>query len=320
MKALRLFRPAGGTLEDTKGWTTRQLWQRVVYALIAPALVFSLTGCVTTRIVDKTILAPDVREATLDELLKKLTAEYGAVQTLSLTVDITATEGGTHQGQIKTFPSFAGYILLRKPADLHVIMKVPFVGSRAMDMVSDGRYFKMLIPPKNRAVIGSEILTNPSKNGLENLRPNVIRDALQIPPVGADEFVTLTENSRLITPAHGHKEAIEEPDYDLSVLRMKAGDATGHVLERVRVIHVSRVTLLPYQLDLYDAEGRVVTTISYSKFQKFGDVDYPMSILLKRPIDEYTLQIDISKLVLNQKLDDESFKLTIPDGVPVQKM
>jgi len=320
MKALRLFKPAGATSEDTKGRTTRQLWQRVVCALIAAALVFSLTGCVTIRSVDKTILAPDVRQATLDELLKKLSAEYGAVQTLSLTVDITATEGGARQGQVKVLPSFAGYILLRKPADLHVIMKVPFVGSRAMDMVSDGQNFKMLIPPKNRAVIGSEILTNPSKNGLENLRPNVIRDALQIPPVGPDEFVTLTENSRLIAPAHGHKEAIEEPDYDLSVLRMKAGDTTGHVLERVRVIHVSRVTLLPYQLDLYDAEGRVVTTISYSKFQKFGAVDYPMSILLKRPIDEYTLQIDISKLVLNQQLDDESFKLTIPDGVPVQKM
>jgi len=320
MKALRLTNTAGALSDEAKGRTVRHLWRRVIGAFIAPALVLSLTGCVTTRAVNKTILAPDVHQATLDDLLKKLAVEYGGVQTLSLTVNITATEGGARQGQVKTLPSFAGYILLRKPADLHVILKVPFVGSRALDMVSDGQNFKMLIPPKNRAIVGSETVTKPSANGLENIRPNVIRDALQIPPVGPDELVTLTENSRLIAPAHGKTEAIEEPDYDLSVLRKKAGEPDGRVLERVRVIHISRVTLLPYQLDLYDPQGRVVTTISYSKFQKFGDVDYPMSILLKRPLDEYTLQIDIGKLVLNQKLDDESFKLMIPEGIPVQTM
>jgi outer membrane lipoprotein-sorting protein len=93
-----------------------------------------------------------------------------------------------------------------------------------------------------------------------------------------------------------------------------------HVLGRQRVIHISRVTLLPYEQDLYDEQGRVVTTITYSKYQKFGDLDYPMSIFLKRPLDEYTLQIDITKLTLNQPLDDEDFKLTIPDGIPIQHM
>ena len=78
--------------------------------------------------------------------------------------------------------------------------------------------------------------------------------------------------------------------------------------------------MLPYQQDIYDDQGRVQTTISYSDFKKFGGVDYPMSILLKRPLDEYTLQIDISKLTLNQKQDDEEFMLTIPDGVPIQQM
>lgn len=297
----------------TKAWIGR--------ASATLALALSLTGCVTTRTVDKTVLAPDVHQATLEELLQKMAAEYGAVDTLNLTVNITATEGGARQGQVKTLPTFAGYIFLRKPADLRVLMLAPFIRSRALDMTSDGKNFKLLITlPKPKAIVGPEVMTTPSKNGLYNLRPSIIRDALQIPPVGPDDYVTLTEDSRLIAPAHGKREAIEEPDYDISVLRMKAGAEGQRVLERERVIHISRVNLLPYEQDLYDAQGRVQTTISYSKFQKFGAVDYPMSILLKRPLDEYTLQIDITKLTLNPKLDDEEFKLVIPPDVPVQKM
>ena len=286
-------------------------------------MLLPLTGClsVRTRSVQKTILAADVQQATLDELLKQMAERYAAINTLNLSVNITATTGGAHQGAVKEYPSFAGYIFLRKPADLRVLMLAPFVRSRALDMVSDGKNFKLLISlPHAHAIVGPEIMKTPSKNGLENLRPSIIRDALQIPPVDKEDYVAVTTNFRVLAPAHGHKEAIEEPDYDLTILRHKTGEANEHVLDRVRVIHISRVTLLPYEQDLYDDTGRLVTTISYAKFQKYGELTYPTSILLKRPIDEYTLQIDVTKLVVNQPLDDEQFKLTIPEGVPVQKM
>lgn len=282
-----------------------------------------LSGCLSVRThsVAKTVLAPDVRNASLQDLQKQLQAEYDTIQTLNLAVDITATTGGQHLGEVKELPTFAGYIFLRKPGDLRVLMLLPVIRSRALDMVSDGKDFKLLISaPKSRAITGPDSVTTPSKNGLENLRPNIIRDALEIPPVGPDEYVALTENSRVVAPARGKKEAVEEPDYDVSVLRLKPGQTAGHVLERVRVIHFSRVTLLPYQQDIYDPQGRIATSITYDKYQKFGELRYPGSILIKRPLDEYTLRIDVGKLVANSKLDDEQFALKIPEGIPVQKM
>jgi outer membrane lipoprotein-sorting protein len=294
----------------------------LLFSLAAAVFLLPLTGClVRTRAVNKTVLAPNLREATLDELLKQMADRYAAVNTLNMSVNIQASTGGARQGEVKEYPSFAGYIFMRKPGDLRVLMLAPFVRSRALDMVSDGKNFKLLISlPKAHAIVGPEVMTKPSKNGLENLRPSIIRDALQVPPVEADDYVALTTNFRVLAPAHGHKEAIEEPDYDLTILRHKAGETDEHVLDRVRVVHISRVTLLPYEQDLFDDAGRLVTTINYDKFQKFGDVMYPTSIFIKRPIDEYTLQIDVTKLVVNQPLDDEQFKLTIPDGVPVQQM
>jgi hypothetical protein len=296
--------------------------RRLVCGLVAALLAVGLTGCVTTRTVDKTILAPDVKKATLDELLKSIADQYAAVNNLTLTVEITATHGGSLQGEVKQYPSFPGYILLRKPEDLRLILQLPVVRSSALDMVANGKTFKLLISePKCTVRTGSEQVSKPSANVLENLRPPVIRDALQIPPVGPDEYVTLTEHTRLIAAAHGHKEAVEEPAYDVTVLDRKAGEANGHVLSQARVIHISRVTLLAYQQDLYDAQGRVVETIAYSKFQRFGGVDYPTSILITRPVDEYTLQIDISKVRLNQTMDDPlQFELQVLPGCALQEM
>lgn len=288
-------------------------------ALLAlAALLPALTGCLGTRIriVQRTVVADHVLDATLAQLVAQIDAQTSAIQTITASVDIAATTGGAHQGQVKEIPTFAGYIFLRKPADLHLLMLLPVVRSRALEMVADGKTFKLLIPPKNKAYEGSEALTNPSKNGLENIRPAVIRDALLVPLIQPDELVTLTQNQRILPPAPGRKETIEEPDYDLTVSRTKA----GHELQTLRVIHISRVTLQPYQQDAYDPAGRISTVTTYTNFQKSGNTLFPMSILITRPLDEYTLKLDFTKLALNGKLEDDQFVLKIPDNIPVQKM
>ncbi len=324
MKVLRAPNSPSFVVQAThsRGLPAQSTPSRLICGLMAALLAVGMTGCVTTRTVDKTILAPDAKQATLDDLLKKMADQYAAVNNVTLSVEITATHGGSRQGEVKQYPSFPGYILLRKPEDLRLILQLPLVRSSALDMVANGKTFKLLISePKCSVRMGSEQVTKASTNVLENLRPPVIRDALQIPPVDSQEYVALSEHSRLIAPAHGHKEAVEEPDYDITVLDHKAGEANGHILSRARVIHISRVTLLPYQQDLYDSEGRVVETIAYSKFQRYGEVNYPMSIFITRPLDEYTLQIDVSKVRLNQEMDDPlQFELQVPAGCPTVQM
>ncbi len=282
------------------------------------ALLPALTGCLTvhTHRVVRTVVVDHVLDASLAKLVAQIGDSYKAVQSLNASVDITATTGGRHQGQVKEIPTFAGYIILRKPADLHVLMLVPVLRSRALEMTTDGKDFKLIIPSQSKAVVGSEDVVDPNKTGLETLRPGIIRDALLVPPVLPEEFVTLTENTRLMPPVTGRKETVEEPDYDLTVSRTKS----GHELQTVRVIHISRVDLQPYEQDVYDPAGRIVTTVLYSKYQKFGDVQFPMSIFITRPIDEYTLKIDFSKLTLNPKIDDEQFVLKIPESYTIQKM
>jgi outer membrane lipoprotein-sorting protein len=281
------------------------------------ALAPALTGCLThIRTVPKARPAEVVMSATLDQLLSQVDTRFNAIQTLNATVEIVASEGGARQGQIKEFPSFSGYIFLRKPEDLRVLMRVPFLGSVGLDMVSDGKTWKLWVPKRNLAMIGTSEAVAPSQHGLESLRPKVIFDSLLVRGLAPDQIVVLTQDSRIIPDEKNKKQLVEEPDYDLTILAPPQGK-TAHTL---RVIHIGRSNLLPYQQDIYDQNGYVVTQAYYSNYQYFGEIPFPMKIEIKRPQDQYTLTITITKLILNQKLEDDQFELKFPEGVPVKTM
>ncbi|HSU18925.1 MAG TPA: DUF4292 domain-containing protein [Acidobacteriaceae bacterium] len=256
------------------------------------------------------------RSAPVSVLEQEISDRDASIQTLNASVLITASTGGGKEGKVTTYTSFKGYIFVRKPRDLRVILQLPVLGSQALDMVSDGQRFTLLIPPRSKAIEGSNTVSKPSKNGLENLRPGVFFDSLLVPGVSPEEFVSLTEATRLLASQEKHRPTIEEPDYDLAVLKQKQ----GNTLRLERIVHISRVTMLPFQQDIYDVEGRVVTRATYERYETFNGIQFPTLINISRPIDEYALKVDVTKLTLNQKLEDDQFELKIPPGVTVQHM
>ena len=278
-------------------------------------LLPALSGCLTrTHAVRKTQLAGTVQNATLDQLVTGMDAQFAAIRTMVASVEIAASTGGAHTGEIKEHTSLKGYIFLRKPEELRVLLQLPLIGSKALDMVSNGKTFKLLIPPKNRAVVGTDEVTEPSQNGLENLRPFVFFDSLLVKAPTADQIVSVTQDVRLIEPADRKKALLEEPDYDLAIL----AQPHGRMAHTERVVHVSRTNLLPYQQDIYDDSGRIVTRATYSGYQKYGDIDFPSTIVITRPLDEYSLTLTVTKVTFNEKLEDDQFELKIPDNIPVQ--
>ncbi|WP_188552711.1 DUF4292 domain-containing protein [Edaphobacter dinghuensis] len=281
------------------------------------SLVPALTGCLThTRIVPRTHLAEMVIGTSLDQLVHQINTQYDAINTFKASVEITATTGGSLQGHVTEYPSFSGYIFMRKPEDLRVILLVPVLRNQAMDMVSDGKTWKLWIPPRNRAMDGTSQVTTPSKNGFENLRPAVFFNSLFIRGLDPDEIASLTTDIRIVQDAKKKKDLIEEPDYELQILSQPQGQ-TAHTH---RVIHISRIDLEPFQQDIYDADGKIVTQAVYSNYQKYGDISFPSKIVITRPLDQYSLTVSITKLTLNQQMDNDQFDLKIPDNVPVQHM
>ncbi len=281
------------------------------------ALAPALTGCLThIRTVPKTRPPDVVMNATLDQLLSQVDTRFNLVQSFTASVEIVASEGGARQGQVKEHTAVSGYIFLRKSEDLRVLLRVPVLGSQALDMVSNGKSWKLWVPSKKIAMEGTSQTPDPSQHGLESLRPAVIFDSLMIRGLAPDQIVALTQDSRVIPDPKDKKQLVEEPDYELSILEQPNGN-TVHTL---RVIHIGRSTLLPYQEDIYGPEGTIVTRAYYSDYQTFGDLQYPMKIKIDRPQDQYGLAISITKLTLNQKLDDDQFELKFPEGTTIKTM
>jgi hypothetical protein len=83
----------------------------------------------------------------------------------------------------------------------------------------------------------------------------------------------------------------------------------------LRVIHFSRVDLLPTEQDIYNADAELETQALYGPYQDFNGIKFPSTIDIKRPLDEYSIRLTVEQLKVNQTLPDKQFELTIPKGV-----
>jgi outer membrane lipoprotein-sorting protein len=286
-------------------------------ALLLLFLLPFVNGClVHTRRVKQAKMPAVVMTATAEDLVKAINDHCQDIHSLSATVVFQATVGGPRKGKEKTYTSFNGYILLRKPESLRVIGLVPVLHTRAFDMASDGQTFMLWIPHDNKVFEGPNTVTKQSPNTLENFRPNIFSDSLLINCIRPDDLVTLTSDTDTkIDPKT--KQLVIQPDYDLSIVRRK-GDSQELIPERV--IHFDRVDLRPYQEDIYDPNGAIQTQAIYGPDQTFGPVKFPGSITIKRPLEEYQIVIAFQKLITNLKLNDDQFELKTPRGTIVQEL
>jgi len=281
---------------------------RIALVLLA---VVPLSGCLfRSRKVEQPIPV-QLKTATAQELIDFVNTQASKIQSMQATVDIDTSVGGEKKGKVIDYQQIRGYVLARKPAMLRMIGLTPILRNRAFDMVSDGRDFKLWIPPKNRFVMGRNDIENPNATKpLENVRPQHIYDALLLRHIDPETEIAVVESETgSTTDSKGHK--VRRADYILDVIR------TGEHPFLSRKIVFSRADLLPHRQLLYDAEGNLVTSANYQDYREDNGVKFPWQIEIARPQEEYDITLTIVKLELNQPLPDDKFVLEQPPGVEV---
>lgn len=278
----------------------------------------ALNGCLWhTRKVPQAKLPDNILSAAPAQLVDIINKRYDYIGSLSAKVTFTATSGGQLKGSEKTITPFAGHILFRKPESLRVLAQVPVLSTQAFDMASDGNTFKLVIPPRNRAIEGPNTITQLSSNSFENMRPYMFVDSLVIPKIDGDELLSVTGDSdTVVLNPKTHKLEIR-PEYLLTISK-RQGDS--NVLQTERVIRFSRIDLRPVEEDIYGPDGQVQTQAIYGPLQKFGDQLFPGTITIKWPLQEQQILVTISVLRMNLPLEDSQFQLTIPSGMQVQQL
>ena len=248
--------------------------------------------------------------------MAKIDQLAASVQTMNATVDIDTTVGGEKKGKVIEFQQIRGYILAQKPAMLRMIGLLPIVRNRAFDMVSNGDRFELSIPPKNRFITGNNQLTKISGNALENLRPQVIYEALLMPAIDPDnEIAVLEEGKQEVVDEKTHK-SVTQANYHIVVIRRGAQNSW----RLHRKIYFSRADLSPYRQTIYDDKGAIATDVTYSGQQDYNGVQFPSLIEIERPQEEYNIALKMVKLTLNEPLKPEQFQLDVPPGATVTEL
>jgi outer membrane lipoprotein-sorting protein len=280
---------------------------RVLFAIL---LALPLAGCLFRSHRAQVLLSnAPLKSATLEQLVSSINTEAGKIHTLSATVDMAASSGGSKKGKITEYKEIKGYILVRRPSMLRMIGLMPIVRNRAFDMVSDGSSFKLWIPVKNKFFVGSNNIIRPSPQPLENLRPQHIYDALLLHPIDPSHDIAVLEQANRTIEDPKTKKQLLEPVYNVDVI--SRADNGWYLL---RKITFSRIDLMPIRQRVYDRNGYLATDATYYDFKDYSGLTFPSTIRIWRPQEEYSVSITIEKLTINQPLTDDQFALSQPPG------
>lgn len=251
---------------------------------------------------------PVVKDATREELLEKFNSTAASINSLNATVELKPTAGSKYSGIIEEYHEVKAFLLAERPANIRVIGQAPVIGTTVFDMASDSQEFRVSIPSKNKFIVGPVALERASGKPIENLRPQHLLDALLWPEIRKQETVLFEEfndeSSRY---------------YVLTVLR------GGYQTEILRKIWFDRSVLEVARLQSFGPRGILLSDIHFSNWQSVDaakpapgatipNQQFPRSIRIERPHDDYRLDLQIAKITLNDEIPLDRFKLEQPSG------
>jgi outer membrane lipoprotein-sorting protein len=288
---------------------------RVKTCMILATLAVISCACADRSVKGHTVLTQAqtqvAKDATREELLDQYNMIARGTKTLNATVELKPTAGSKYSGVIDEYHEVKAFLLAARPAQIRVIGQAPVVGTTVFDMVSDGEIFRVSVPSKNKFLVGSVAVERASSKPIENLRPQHLLDALLWPEIRKEETVIL-------------KEFNDEKAryYVLTVLR------GGYQVEVLREIWFDRADLQVVRMQTFGPKGVLLSDVQLANWQPLdtpagspaavtpstGVTSFPRVLRIERPKDDYKLDLQVTKISLNEDIPAERFKLDQPAG------
>jgi outer membrane lipoprotein-sorting protein len=262
-------------------------------------------GCISVsrrRVLPQDERLLPAKTASRDELFHQLEERSNSVQTLQGTIFLDLSGGGAKSGVLTEYHQTTAYVVVNRPRQIRFKVVVPIVLSTIADMVSDGRQIRVSIPLKNQFVVGDANQPLVTKTALANLRPQHLLDGLFV------DIRPYTNNAQ-VKPLFREQVQGRRSYYVFSFI-----DIAGPYAQLLEELWIDRTDLQISRKQVFAKDGRIETDVEYSNYQTDGESSFPHTVLIQRPIEEYTLKMAFQKATLNQKLPDGAFELERPEG------
>jgi len=272
----------------------------VTTTLLAAAF---LSGCISReRPIPKSQVVLRADTMTKSVLLDKLRSNSVAITTLTISKSTLKPSQMKSNEAIVDYADVSGRIAVDRPGHLRLdIEKLITVA----EMVSDGRQYRVSIPPKSKFGVGDVSAPVEGANFPYNLRPSHLLDALF---VDGEEYMGKAGIVSLVT-----EDTESHPDglHSIYIILFARGDIPLEELTFDRTIGVMAVV----RKKRYLADGKIEADIRYADYVTQDDIQFPKKIVIQRPIENYSLEMDIEKMELNKPISSAMFVLDRPDGV-----
>ncbi len=242
------------------------------------------------------------KTATRGELVQDLEAKSNSIQTLQGTVSLDLSGGGAKSGVLTEYHQTTGYVVVDRPKQIRFKVVAPIVLSTIVDMVSDGGQYRVSIPVKNQFFVGDVNAPANSKTALANLRPQHLLDGLFI---DVRPYLNKAQVKSVLEEAVQGRRSY----YVFSFINI--GGSEAQLMEK---LWIDRTDMQVSRKQVFAKEGRLETDVEYLDYQSEGAESFPQTVVIQRPLEEYTVKMTFLKAAFNQKLADDTFNLERPDG------
>ena len=242
------------------------------------------------------------KTATRAELVQDLEAKSNSIQTLQGTVSLDLSGGGAKSGVLTEYHQTTGYVVVDRPKQIRFKVVAPIVLSTIVDMVSDGGQYRVSIPVKNQFLVGDVNAPANSKTALANLRPQHLLDGLFI---DVRPYLNKAQVKSVLEEAVQGRRSY----YVFSFINI--GGSEAQLMEK---LWIDRTDMQVSRKQVFAKEGRLETDVEYLDYRSEGAESFPQTVVIQRPLEEYTVKMTFLKAAFNQKLADDTFNLERPDG------
>lgn len=302
-------------------WPRRPRFTSCPKSLLLLFALLALTATSCVNVAKSTKNAPVLLKA-YDRLPAQVLVDkvnsLQAINTMTANASLRLTDLKLNEkGKIEPYRPADALLVLQRPEQIRLRVRIPFIKQNVADMTSDGERFRIAVfyPDEyRRFLVGSNqrgyeekleslISKNPKQRevgSISRIRPQHITEALLIKPVEKNDTLSF-----FISDLVREEEEVRAGQKPRKVMRsyqllyvLERGEGGELRLQRQFWFDRTQPSLPLARMQVYGNDGALQAEIDYRQYQSFEGVTFPKVVDIVRARDNYAIELtfdDIKK-------------------------
>lgn len=316
-----------------------------LFCLLCVVLVLGVSGCLSVKTTKSTAtLLKTYERLPVNNLIGKINilTEVNSIKgnaSLKLT-DLRLSE----EGKIEPYRPADALIILQRPEQIRLVIRVPIIRQNIADMTSDGNKFRIAVyyPDEyRRFLVGSnnrdyseqvekmsgqdqkpdqkKVQQQQQISSIARIRPQHITEAVLIKPIALDDsnlqyFISdLTREEVDTLVGQPPKRVLRS--YQVLYLLEKLSNGQLRLLKQFWFDR-TQANLPLAHIQIFNQDGAIVSEVSYKNYKNVGKTAFPQTIEVIRSMDNYTLELNFENTQENTDIEKTVFFLENKEHLP----